>query len=53
MENRKIYEKKTLQVVIDVGLHKLLKIEAAKRSTTIKTLLEGYIADGLEKDKST
>lgn len=51
MKNRKIDEKKTKQVVVDQGLHLLLKLEATRRSKTIKTLLEGYIADGLYKDK--
>jgi predicted HicB family RNase H-like nuclease len=41
----------TRQVRIDAGLHKLLRLEAAKRSITIKELLEGYIADGLDKDE--
>lgn len=41
----------TKQIRIDTGLHQLLKIKAAKAGESIKTLLEGYIADGFEKDK--
>ncbi len=40
----------TKQVRIDAGLHQMLKIKAAKSGTSLKTLLEGYIADGLDKD---
>ena len=36
------------QVRIDAGLHHLLKLEAAKRSMSIKTLLEGVLAELLE-----
>jgi len=42
----------SIQVRIDRGLHQLLKIEAAKHSMSIKTLLEGYIADGLDGGKT-
>ncbi len=45
MENRQIDKKLTKQVRIDVGLHQLLKIKAAKSGTTIKSLLDGYLAD--------
>lgn len=45
MENRKIEEKTTKDIRIDAGLHQLLKLEATKRSMTIKTLLEGYLAE--------
>lgn len=44
-------KKLTKQVRIDAGLHQLLKIKASEHSTSIKTLLEGYIADIL-KDKT-
>ena len=48
--NRKIDEKTTMQVVIDRGLHRLLKIESAKSRRTIKELLEEYVVEGLEND---
>ncbi len=38
-------KKLTKQIRIDVGLHQLLKIKSAKSGMTIKTLLEGYLAD--------
>lgn len=41
----------TKQVRIDSGLHHLLKVESSKAGVSIKTLLEGYIADGL-RDKT-
>lgn len=48
MENRQIDKKLTKQVRIDTGYHTLLKIKAAKEGVAIKTLLEGYIAEGLK-----
>lgn len=42
----------TKQIRIDAGLHKLLKIKASEGSTSIKTLLEGYIAEGLKEETS-
>ena len=48
MENRKIEGKTTMQVVIDSGLHQLLKVKAAESSMTIKTLVEGCLAELLE-----
>ena len=35
----------TKQIRIDTGYHTLLKIKAAKSGMSIKTLLEGYLAD--------
>lgn len=52
MQNRKIDQKLTKQIVIDAGLHKLLKVKASELSITIKTLLEGYIAEGLKDETS-
>ena len=40
----------TKQVRIDAGLHTLLKLKATKQGTSIKTLLEGYLADLLGVD---
>lgn len=40
----------TKQIRIDAGLHKLLKVKAAKSGMSIKTLLEGYLADLLAVD---
>jgi len=48
MKNRQIDTKLTKQVRIDTGLHQLLKIKSAKAGVPIKTLLEGYIAEGLK-----
>ncbi len=45
MENRKIDQKTTKQLVIDAGLHQRLKMMAAERSMTIKTLVEGCLAE--------
>lgn len=40
----------TKQIRIDAGLHKLLKVKSSQLSISIKTLLEGYIAEGLKED---
>ena len=48
--SRQIDKKSTKQVRIDTGLHQLLKVKAAKSGMTIKTLLEGYLADLLAVD---
>ena len=45
MENRQIDRKTTKQVLIDVELHKLLKILSAKRGDSIKSLVEGCLAE--------
>ena len=45
---RQIDNKSTKQVRIDAGLHQLLKVRAAKSSTTIKALLEDCLAELLE-----
>ena len=45
--NRKI-DKKTKQVVISSGYHKLLRKYAANNSMTIKQATEGALADLLE-----
>ena len=37
----------TKQIRIDAGLHQLLKVKAAKSGMSIKTLLEGYLAEVL------
>jgi len=37
----------TKQIRIDAGLHQLLKIKATKAGESIKTLLEGYLAEML------
>ena len=46
-ESRLVDKKTTKQVRIDSGLHKELKIEAAKRSTTIRDLVEEGLAEVL------
>ena len=48
MKNRKIDQKKTKQVVIDAELHRRLKVKASAEKTSIKTLLEGALAELLE-----
>lgn len=45
MKNRQIDKNKTKQIRIDFGIHQLLKLEATRRSMSIKTLLEGYLSD--------
>lgn len=50
--SRKIDKNLSKQVRIDTGLHRLLKIKSAKAGVSIKTLLEGYIADGLKEETS-
>ena len=47
-ESRQVDKKPTKQVRIDRELHRLLKIRAATEKTTIKSLIEGAIADILE-----
>lgn len=39
---------KTKQIRIDAGLHKLLKIKAATEKISIKSLVEGILAELLE-----
>lgn len=46
--SRQSDKKPTKQVRIDAGLHQLLKVKAAKSSTTIKGLLEECLAELLE-----
>lgn len=48
MNNRQIDKKVTKQVRIDAGLHQILKIKSAKAGVSIRTLLEGHLADLLE-----
>lgn len=43
-------KKVTKQIRIDIGMHKILKIEAAKRLESIRELVEGYVVDGLDKE---
>lgn len=44
-ENRQIDKKTTKQVRIDSGLHQLLRIKAATENTSIKSLVEGALAE--------
>lgn len=50
MRNRQSDSKSTKQIRIDSGLHKLLKIKATMAGTSIKELLEGYLAELLAVD---
>lgn len=50
MKNLQSDKNLTKQVRIDTGYHTLLKIKAAKAGMSIKTLLEGYLADLLTID---
>ena len=52
MKNLQNDKNLTKQIRIDAGLHKLLKIKATNDSTSIKTLLEGYIAEILKGETS-
>jgi len=47
MKNRKIDQKRTMQVVIDTGYHKLLKSKAAEHGMTIKEALEEILSGAL------
>lgn len=53
MKNLQNDKNLTKQIRIDTGLHKLLKIKASTLSISIKTLLEGYIAEGLKEETSS
>jgi hypothetical protein len=44
-KNRKIDSKSTKQIVIDRYWHTWLKKQAADEGVSIKTLIEGYLAD--------
>ncbi|MFH1408182.1 MAG: hypothetical protein ABIG91_04095 [Patescibacteria group bacterium] len=48
MKNRKIETKTTKQIVIDKGLHQLLKTEAARAGKSIKEFVEECLAELLE-----
>lgn len=48
--SRKVDKNLRKQISIDAGLHRLLKLKAAKESTTIKTLVEGCLAELLAVD---
>ena len=50
MENRQIDKNLTKQIRIDAELHQLLKVKAARAGISIKTLVEGYLADLLAVD---
>lgn len=52
MKNKLIYKSLTSLVRIDTGYRDMLKVKAAKSGMTIKTLLEGYIADILVEETS-
>jgi len=43
--NRGIDEKNTKQVILDSGVHKLVKIKATEAGETIRAFLEGILAD--------
>ncbi len=45
MKKLQIDKKGTKQIRIDAGLHRLLKLKAAADGESIKTLLEGYLAE--------
>lgn len=45
MKNRQIDKKTTMQIRIDTGLHRLLKIKATEAGVSIKQFVEGYLAD--------
>ncbi len=45
MNNKEINRNSTTLVRIDKGMHQLLKIKAKNSGMSIKTFLEGYLAD--------
>ncbi|KKU88422.1 MAG: hypothetical protein UY16_C0007G0003 [Candidatus Gottesmanbacteria bacterium GW2011_GWA2_47_9] len=51
MKSQQSDKKTTKQVRIDTGLHKLLKVKAARSSTSIKALLEECLGDLLAVDE--
>lgn len=51
MKNRQIDRKSTKQIRIDAGLHQLLKLKATEAGESIKTFLEGILADVLGVNK--
>ncbi len=48
LKSHQIDKKLTMQVRIDSGLHRLLKIKASEERTSIRTLIEGCLAELLE-----
>lgn len=48
MKNPQSDKKTTKQVRFDAGLHRLLKIEAARRQMTVKSLIEECLTEILE-----
>ena len=48
MVNRQIDKKKTKQVRIDAGVHRLLKIMAAETGESLRDLTEGVLSELLE-----
>ncbi len=48
MKSKQINKNHTTLVRIDTELHRLLKIKAATEKTTIRTLIEGILADILQ-----
>lgn len=49
--SRQSDKKVTKQVRIDFGLHKILKVDAAKKGELIRERLERYIYEGFKRDK--
>lgn len=47
---RKVDKNKSKQVRIDAGIHKLLKIHCAERGETLRSVIEGCLADVLGAD---
>lgn len=50
MINRQIDTKTTMQVLLDTGLHKLLKLESVRTGKTIRELLDGIVSDWLSEN---
>ncbi|MEX0617019.1 MAG: hypothetical protein WD231_04410 [Candidatus Woykebacteria bacterium] len=50
---RQVDKTKTKQVRIDASIHKLLKVYVAKRGETLRSVIEGELADilGVDNDK--
>lgn len=53
MQSQQIDKKPTRQVRIDRELHRLVKIEAARSGETIKSLVEGALAELLAVNQNT
>lgn len=50
MKNRKIDNKLTKQIVIEIGLHRLVKMKAVKAGRSIRELVEECLVEYLDRE---